>query len=88
MRLKLLKLLQASAANVLVLVVDDVFGVTAEDAGGLILLQDDRRTINIDFQCVFLDDVEGSAQFDRKDDASQFVNFTNDTGRISQRWGS
>lgn len=78
--LQLLQLFQALAADVLPLVGDHIAGVVAEDAGGLILAQDDRVAIHIDLQGVALVNVQGAAQLDGKDDPTQFIDFSDNSG--------
>ena len=72
----------AVGADVLALVVDDVLRVVAEDAGRLILAQDDGLTIHEDLDAVLLLDTERSSQLDGKHDTAELVNFSNNTGRF------
>ena len=72
----------AVGADVLALVVDDVLRVVAEDAGRLILAQDDGLTIHEDLDAVFFLNAEGSSQLDGEHDTAKLVNFSNNTGRF------
>ena len=74
----LLQFFQAVAADQLILVVHHVPRVIAEDAGGMILLQDDFIILHKDFQRIAQADVHGSAQFDGDDDPPQIIQFAND----------
>ena len=67
----LFQLFHASSADVLALEYGDVLGLAAEDAGRLILFQNDRRTVNIDFNCVLFRNVQRAAQLNWKNDASK-----------------
>jgi len=77
-----LKGLDALGANVLSTEHNHVLGIITEDTGGLILLQDDRRSIHVDLQRILFCDIQRAAQFDRKDDATQFIYFPHDSGRF------
>ena len=72
----------AVGADVLALEGAYTLGVSAEDAGRLILFEDDRVGIRIDFQSILFANLQSSPQFDRKNDASQLIDFANDTGRF------
>ena len=72
----------ACAADVFPLVVDDVLGTVAENAGRLKLFQDDRVFGNEDLQRIALGDVKRSPQFDGKNDTSQLVHLAYDAGRF------
>ena len=54
----------------------------AEDAGGLVFLQDDAVILHEDLQLIPFRDVQGAAKFDRQDDTSQIVHFSNDPRRF------
>ena len=73
------KFLQADGTDVLALEDGNLLGAVTEDAGGLILLQHDGGTINIDLQGILFCNVQGAAQFDREDDTPQFVNPSDNT---------
>ena len=77
-----LKFTDAVGADVLAFKIDDIFGVITENAGGLILLQDDGGTIHVDLQGVFLRDVQGAAQLDRQHDTAQLIDLPHNTGRF------
>jgi hypothetical protein len=78
----LLKRFDALWADVLAVEHDDVLGIVAEDTGGLILPQNDGRTIHVDLKGIFLRDVQGAAQLDGKHDTAQLINFPHNTGRF------
>ena len=63
------ELLHAVRADVLASVVFDISAVAAEDAGRLILLENNGFAIDIDFDSVLLCDVERAAQFDGQNDS-------------------
>ena len=48
----------------------------------VILFQDDHVGIRVDFECILLADIQRPPQLDRKNDASQLINFSNDAGRF------
>ena len=75
----------AVGANVLALVVDDVFRVITEDAGRLILAQDDGLAIHEDLDAVFFLDAEGSSQLDGEHDTTQLVNLSNNACRLHSK---
>ena len=66
-------------------VVDDVFRVITEDAGRLILAQDDGLAIHENLDAVFFLDAEGSSQLDGEHDTAQLVNFSNNTCRLHSK---
>ena len=72
------QLAQTFLTDILILELDDFFGLTAENAGGLVLFQYDSRAINVNFKGIFLCNVQGAAQLNGQYNAAQFVNFTND----------
>ena len=74
--------LDTLGADVLAAENHDILGVIAENAGGLILSEDNRGTIHVDLQRVLFGDIQRTAQFDRQDDAAQLINFPNDSGRL------
>lgn len=82
LRQALLKRFDALRADVLAVEHDDVLGVVAEDTGGLILPQNDGRTIHVDLKGVFLRDVQGAAQLDRQHDTAQLIDLPHNTGRF------
>ena len=71
---------QTHIADVFPLVRDDVPGIPAENAGGLILVEDDRGAVNIDLKGVALRNVQGPAELDGQNDTSQFIDLTNNSG--------
>ena len=62
--LRLLEFLDAVGADVLALVNRDVLRVAAEHAGRLVLFQNDRRTVHINFNGVLFRDVQCAAKLD------------------------
>ena len=78
----ILELVEAGLADVLALVVHNILRVVAEDAGRLILLEDDSRLINIDLERVLLSDVQSSAKLDGQDDSAEAVHLSYDAGRF------
>jgi hypothetical protein len=74
--------IQAGLADVLALVVDDILSVVAENAGRLILLEDDGRFVNINLKRVLLSDIKSSAKLDRQDDSAKAVHLSYDAGRF------
>jgi len=73
------ELLHAVRADVLASVVFDISAVAAEDAGRLILLENNGFAIDIDFDSVLLCDVERAAQFDGQNDSAELVDLSDDT---------
>ena len=59
-----------------------VLGAITEDAAGPILLEDDRRSLNIDLQCVLFRDVQRPAQLDGQHDTAQLVHASDDPRRF------
>lgn len=64
------------AANILALEVDDVVFISAENAVLLEFSEDDGIFLNIDLEGVLFADIKTSAEFDRKNDSSEFIDFT------------
>lgn len=75
-------MLDAIRANVLSLIAYDTLCAVAEDAGGMILVENDVVTLNKDFQRITLGNIKSTAQFNGKDDASKLVNFSYNSGRF------
>jgi hypothetical protein len=73
------KLLQTVGAYILTLIDHHVLGIIAENAGRLVLFQDNGSAVHIDLERVALRDVQGTAQLDGQHDASEFVYFTYDS---------
>ena len=73
-------LLDAGVADVFALVHGQVLALAAEDAGILMLGEDDLFTVNKDLKRILLGDVKGPAQFDWDDDPSELVNLPHDAG--------
>ena len=76
------ELLDAVEADVFALEVDHVLGVIAEDAGGLILFQNNGGAVHIDFQRIFFGDIQGAAQLNGKNDPAKLVDFAHDSSRF------
>lgn len=64
------------AANILALEVNDVVFIAAENAVLLEFSEDNGIFLNIDLKCVLFADIKTSAEFDRKNDSSEFVDLT------------
>ena len=78
----LLHLFNARGANTLAVEINDIVNVVAENAGRLILLQDDAVVVGKDFNGVLLLDVQNFADLDGEDDSSQLVDLANHSGRF------
>ena len=76
----LLEHADAVGADVLAAEVDDVAGIIAEDASGLILLQDNGVPLYVDLHGVLLSDVQGPPELYREHDAAELVDLSNDAG--------
>ena len=72
------QLLHAVGADVLASVVFDISAVAAEDAGRLILLENNGFAIDIDFDSVLLRDVQRAAQLDGQNDSAELVDLSDD----------
>ena len=72
------QLLHAVGADVLAAVVLDVPAVTAEDAGRLVLLENNGLAVDIDFDSVLLRDVQRAAQLDGQNDSAELVDLSDD----------
>lgn len=77
-----LEVLDALGADVLSLVAYDTLCAVAEDACGMILVENDVVTLNKDFQRITLGNIKSTAQLDGKDNASELVNFSYNSGRF------
>ena len=77
-----LKLLDAVGADVLALVIDDVFGAVTENAGRVILMKNNVITINKNLESILFSNIQGAAKFDGQNDTSELINFSYDTGRL------
>ena len=64
------------AANILALEVNDVVFVAAENAVLLEFSEDNGIFLNIDLQSVLFANIKTSAEFDRENDSSEFIDFT------------
>ena len=74
------KALYTALADKLALVFNEVLCLAAEDAVGLMLLEDDAVALYIDFNGVLFGQIEGSSHFNGQNDSSKLVELTNDTG--------
>ena len=72
------QLLHAVGTDVLAAVVLDVPAVTAEDAGRLVLLENNGLAVDIDFDSVLLRDVQRAAQLDGQNDSAELVDLSDD----------
>lgn len=64
------------AANILSLEIDDVIFVSAENAALLEFSENNGIFFNIDLKSVLFADIKTSAELDRKNDSSEFIDFT------------
>lgn len=69
----LAKLPQTLRADIFPVEDRHVLGTIAEDADGPILLEDDRRPLNVDLQRVLFRDVQRPAQLDGQHDTAQLI---------------
>lgn len=67
------------AANILALEVNDIVLISAENTVLFIFSENDRILLDIDLKCVLFADIKSSAEFDRKNDSSEFVDLTGDS---------
>jgi hypothetical protein len=77
--LQVLQLFEAAAADVLAIEDLDVGGVVAEDAGGLILTQDDVAVLHVNLDGIAFGQIEGISQFLGDDDPPKLVQLSNDS---------
>ena len=77
-----LERLDTLGADIFTVKGNDVLGAVTEDTGRLIFLHDNTGAIDVDLQTIALCDVKRTTKLDREDNASQFVDFTHDTGRF------
>ena len=73
------QLLHAVGADALAAVVLDVPAITAEDAGRLVLLENNGLAVDIDFDSVLLRNVECTAQLDGQNDSAELDDLSDDT---------
>ena len=74
--------LLAGGTDVLALEGNDLLGTAAENAGGLVLAENDRLAVNVDLYGITQLDIECTAQLDGKYDATQLVYFSYNTCRF------
>ena len=71
--LSILQFPQTFGADIFALEIDNFLGFSAENAGRLVLFQDNRSAFHIDLNGVLLSDVQGAAQLNGKDDPTKLV---------------
>ena len=74
------ELFDAVGANILAFVVDDVLGIVAEDACGMILMKNDVVTLHEYLESVLLSNIQGTAQLYGKNDAAELIYFSDYSG--------
>ena len=72
----------AVLADILAAVGDQAAGGSAENTGGLELLQDDPVILHENFQFVALSNIQSPPQFDRQHDSAELIHFTDNTSRL------
>ena len=75
-----LELLEAISANSLVVEVNNVVGVSAEYAGGLVFLKDDLIVVGEDLNGVLYVDIHYFSYLDGENDSSKLVYFSYNSG--------
>lgn len=78
----ILHLFNAGCTDALAVEINDIVNLVAENAGGLILLQNDLVFVNENFNRVLLLNVQGLSDFDGKNDSAQLVYLANDSRRF------
>ena len=78
--LQALHLVQAMLADELVLIIDYMVCIAAEDAAGLILLQNNLIAVHKDFDGILRGNTHCSAQFDRNNNTAEGIELTDNTG--------
>ena len=79
---RFLHLFDASVADALAVKIHGVIRAVAEDAGGLVFLQDDTVVIGKNFDGVLLLDIQNLSNFNGKHDSSQLVHLADYSGRF------
>ena len=69
-------------ADILSFVGDNALGVIAEHTGRCILFQHNGFSVHIDLQRILLSNIQRPAKLNGQNDPSQFVHFSDDTGRF------
>ena len=77
---QLLDLLEAGGADVLAFIIDNFLGIGAENAGRLMLFEDDHVAFCVDFDRISFCNIKSAAKFDRYYDSSEVVKFSDYTG--------
>ncbi len=70
------------SADIFPLERDDALLLSAEDARGLILLENDHVRIRIDLQRILFTDIQCTSQLDRKNNTPELVDFSNNACRF------
>lgn len=78
----LLDLIEASGTDALTVKENDIVGVVAENAGGMIFLKDDAVIVGEDLDRVLYLDVHRLADLDGENNSAQLVNFSDHTCRF------
>ena len=82
MELQVHQVANASGANMLAFEQGQLSGRTAENTGGLVLLQNDLIILSEDLQLVTFSDIQHSTQFDRQYDSTEFVDLPDNACRF------
>jgi len=77
-----MEFLETVAANIFAVKTDDTVGATAKDAGRLIFFEHDAALVDKDLERILFIDIEGPAEFDRQNNAAEFIDFADNTGRF------
>ena len=72
----LLELIQTICADAFAVEEDNVVCIVAEDTSRMIFLKDDAIIVCKNFNGIFYLDVHGFSDFDRQNDSTQFINFS------------
>lgn len=75
-------MLDALGADVFTLVAYNTLGAVAENAGGMILVEDDIVALNKNLQCVAFCNVQSTAELNGKNDSSELIYLSYNTGRL------
>jgi len=73
---------QAVGADILPLEIDHASGIVTENAGGLILPENNAFTVHVYFQCVLFRNIQRAAHLNGEYDATQLVDLSDDTCRF------
>ena len=75
----LLDLCKTIWANTLTVVINDIVSIGAENARGLVLLENDSVAVNKYFKRILLVDIQILSDAHGKNDSTQLVDLSNDT---------